>query len=125
MPFNLVPQVYAQDACDPGSGGENGGINLTKCIKDNQGNSIYYENEVYQSISGFTNHIVVNLFIIAGIILFLMVIYAGFKLVQGGKSSMDDAKTIMQNALLGFLIMFCAYWIVQVIEYITGAGILI
>jgi len=124
MPFNLVQQAYANsDTCKPGSGEV---VNLFGCPTDSKGDAIFStSNPTFLSLSAFTNHLVRNVFILAGVILFLMIIYAGFKMVQGTKTSFDEGKGIITNALIGFLIMFCSYWIVQIVEFITGAGILL
>jgi hypothetical protein len=63
---------------------------------------------------------------LAGIGLFLMLILAGFKFVTSPESAAKgEAKDKIKNAGIGFLIMFSAYWIMQIIEILTGIDNLI
>jgi hypothetical protein len=65
-------------------------------------------------------------FPIAGLILFIMLVWGGFEILSGAasKKSMDAGKQRIQSALLGFLLLFLSYWIVQLIEYVFGVSIL-
>ena len=97
------------------------GFKLTDCIflgRDTD-NTI----ALYSSPAVLINTLVRNLFIIAGLILFFTIIYAGFKFIQGDKE-VDEAKTILTVALKGFAIMFVAFWIVTIIQYLVGFDIL-
>ena len=49
-----------------------------------------------------------------------MIVGAGFAMVQGGSKDKDKAKSTMTSAALGFIIMFAAYWIMQIIQLLTG-----
>ena len=64
-------------------------------------------------------------YIIAGFILFLYLIFGGFIIIS---SSGDEKKTAegmqaLTNAIIGFAIIFASYWIIQIIEVITGLQI--
>lgn len=54
-------------------------------------------------------------FAIAGIGLLLMILSAGFTLLTsaGDAKKMETGKNALTNAIVGFLIVFVAYWIVQ------------
>lgn len=71
------------------------------------------------------NNLVRNIFVIAGVIFFVTVIYAGFKFIQEGAKGKDEARQILTTATIGFILMFTAYWIVKIIALITGADIVI
>ncbi len=114
----LVGKVYAQVACDPGAGG----LNLGNCLQLSNGKLV---RDVYTNPAFLVNLIVRNLFIVAGIVLFLMLLLAGYKFLQKDKGGLEDAKNILFNTLVGFIIMFSAYWVVQLVALITGANILI
>jgi len=123
--FSFIPQVQAQAAVPTGSGGCNpglGGLNLADCLQ--LSNSTHVSSQ-YNSLGFLINLIVRNVFWVAGIILFLMVFVAGFQFIAKGKQGIEDAKQTATAAVLGFVIMFAAYWIVQLIKYITGVNILI
>jgi hypothetical protein len=76
--------------------------------------------EVFNSTDDMINLIVKVIFVGAGFFLFLMIIGAGFSLVQGDSKDKDKAKTTMTSAIIGFMIMFGAFWIMQIIQLITG-----
>lgn len=76
--------------------------------------------DVFNSTDDMVNLIVKVVFVGAGFFLFLMIIGAGFALVQGDSKDKDKAKTTMTSAAVGFMIMFGAFWIMQIIQLITG-----
>lgn len=105
-------------SCDPGGSD----LNLFDCLRLNDQQTV---KEVYNEPADLVNVIVSNVFVAAGIILFLMVIFAGFKFVMSSQSAAkEDSKKIITGVVVGFLVMFSAYWIVQIVEIITGMEIL-
>ena len=112
----IVPKAYAQ--CDTGQ--EN--LNLIDCYILRPGKTV---GEVYDTPTALVNLVVRNLFIIAGILIFFLIIAAGFQFVTGGVKGKDQAAQTIQTAVTGFLLMFAAYWIVQIIKVLTGAQILL
>lgn len=78
--------------------------------------------DVFAKPSDLINLIVKVVFAGAGIILFAMVILSGLSMIAGAKGkTLDKAKTTMTSAMIGFGIMFAAYWILQIITLLTGA----
>jgi hypothetical protein len=69
-------------------------------------------------ISSFLNY----LFPLAGILLLLYLLFGGFGLMTSGgdPKAVQGAKSKITNALVGFLIIFAAYWIVQLVASILG-----
>lgn len=65
-------------------------------------------------------------FPIAGIILFLMLVFGGFQMLLGATNnkSLEEGKQRVTSAIIGFIILFASYWIVQLIELIFGFSIL-
>ncbi|MEK7525948.1 MAG: hypothetical protein AAB546_00515 [Patescibacteria group bacterium] len=65
-------------------------------------------------------------FVVAGIIILFMLVFAGFKIIQGaGSGNQQDAQKAQQaasSAVIGFVIIFAAYWIIRLIEIITGVA---
>lgn len=61
-------------------------------------------------------------FPIAGIILLLLLLAGGFSLMTsaGDPKAMQAAKGRITSALIGFVIIFAAYWITQLIGLILG-----
>lgn len=64
-------------------------------------------------------------FVIAGLILFALLIMGGFGyLTSGGDpESVKKAQGKLTSALVGFLIIFLAYWLTQLLEIIFGISI--
>lgn len=104
--------------CNPGSGF----IPLGDCLKLSDDSKI---NATYTTPAFLVNLIVRNLFVFAGVVMFFMILLAGFKFVTGGKKGLDDAKQIMTATLVGFLLMFSAYWIVQIVKIVTKTNIVL
>jgi hypothetical protein len=103
-------------SCNPSSGN----LNLVDCLilNPDEGNTVA---GVYDTPAVVVNVIVRNLFVLGGIVLFFMIILAGFKFAMSPQSKgKEDAKNIAQGAGIGFLIMFSAYWIIQILEILTG-----
>ena len=122
MSLKFVSTAIAKLTCDPGSGGspDGEGIDLGSCLRLNDDTPIA---DVYSNPAFLINLIVRNLFVLAGIILFFLIIFAGFKFVTGGKKGVESAKTMMTTAIVGFIIMFTAYWVVQIVKIVTGVEI--
>lgn len=77
------------------------------------------------SINGIINTLVPIIITIAGLILFIMLIAGGFQMLTSA-SNPEAAKAGQQRittALVGFLIIFAAYWIVQIVEIVLGINI--
>ncbi len=120
-------QVYAVD--DEGEGGGNGGggveLQNLETVGIPIGNKLVLKNgsavqDVFNSTDDMVNLIVKVLFVGAGFVLFFMIVGAGFAMIKGSGDDKNKAKTTMTSALVGFVIMFSAYWIVQIIQLITG-----
>lgn len=75
---------------------------------------------------GFINRLLGYLFPLAGFILFGMLIAGGAEMMFGaaGKKSIDSGKQRATAALVGFLLLFASYWIVQIVEKVFGVDIL-
>ena len=61
-------------------------------------------------------------FVIAGLILFVMFIFGGFTIFTsaGNPEKIKQGQGMIVNALIGFLIIFAAYWIIQILETTFG-----
>ena len=68
--------------------------------------------------------IVSIIFFIAGALLLLYLIWGGLELMvsHGSPDSIASGKKRITNALTGMLIVFTAYWIVQIIALVLGLG---
>ncbi len=61
-------------------------------------------------------------FPIAGLILLLFLLYGGylFMFSRGDPKAIEKAKGIITTAIIGFVIVFVAFWIVQIVGTILG-----
>jgi VIT1/CCC1 family predicted Fe2+/Mn2+ transporter len=93
-------------------------------LKENQGIA---GKDAYQSLGGFISAILPNVYVIAGIIAFILVLVAGLMFIaNAGKGESEQAKKwqgILTVSIAGLLIIFLSYWIIQIIEVITGLNI--
>lgn len=65
-------------------------------------------------------------FPLAGIVLFVMLIWSGFEIFTGatsGKKSLDAGKQRATAAVIGFFLLFVSYWLAQILEVIFGITI--
>lgn len=62
------------------------------------------------------------IFFVAGLLLLIYIIIGGYSLMfsQGDPKSIAAAKAKITSGLIGFIIVFVAYWLVQAIGLILG-----
>jgi hypothetical protein len=79
-----------------------------------------------QGISGLVSSVLNYVFPIAGILVFVYLLYGGFSLMLavGNEEGVREGKAKITNAIIGFVIIFVAYWIVQILEFILGVNLL-
>ena len=79
---------------------------------------------VQGSFGDLVSLILKSSFVIAGVGLLFLLIFAGFSIIMAaGKSDPEQAakgKKAATTAVIGFIIVFAAYWIVRIIELIFG-----
>lgn len=75
---------------------------------------------------GIVTRFLVFAFPIAGLILFVMLSWAGFEILTGASNqkSLDAGKQRATAAIVGFLLLFASYWLMQIVEVIFGISIL-
>jgi hypothetical protein len=83
--------------------------------------------EQYKTLGGIVSILLKNAYIIAGVLLFGLLLFGGFGIIMGAGGG-DPKKTAqgqqaVTSALIGFLIIFASYWIIQIIQVITGMQI--
>lgn len=65
-------------------------------------------------------------YLLAGLLLGLYLIIGGFELLTSGGSEdgIAAAKSKITNAVVGFLLVFLSYWLIQILQVIFGIQIL-
>lgn len=88
------------------------------CITESQGL------EDLTSIGGILGKFVPLFFTLSGLILFVYLIWAGFSyLTSGGDpQKVEGARGHITNALIGFIIIFVSFWLIQIMKFIFGLG---
>lgn len=76
------------------------------------------------TIGNIVSEFIKYLFPLAGILLLLYLIIGGFGLMTSGgdPKAVQSAKSKITNALIGFVIVFAAYWVVQIVASVLGLG---
>jgi hypothetical protein len=89
-------------------------------------------NEVFKSpftdvssLSGLVTTFVNIAFVVAGVILLFFFIFGGIGMITNAGSDnaqqMEQSKKTVTSAIIGFIVVFASYWIVKLVEQITGA----
>lgn len=78
------------------------------------------------TFGGFTQVIVSNAFVAAGVVSLFFMVLAGFQIISsaGNPKQAEKGKGALTGAIVGLLVVFASFWIVQLIETITGIKIL-
>ncbi|TSC87666.1 MAG: Uncharacterized protein G01um10145_969 [Microgenomates group bacterium Gr01-1014_5] len=84
--------------------------------------------EGIKGVGSLVSVILSNVYILAGVVLLILFLWAGFKMIQSAGTrdaqKAAEAKNTLTYAVIGFLIIFASYWIIQIVEAITGLTIL-
>lgn len=115
MAFQIVKQAYA--VCNPGAGS----LDLGECFSLGIGSNETVRN-VYDKPAVLVSVISNAVIVIGGLVFFITLIYAGIQFIRSGTKGKEDAKKIMEVALIGMITMFIAYWIVQIFGIVFGLG---
>ncbi len=80
----------------------------------------------YSSAGDLINAILPNVYVAAGLVLFFMFILGGFSVISGAGDShkMEEGKKTITFAIMGLLVVFGSYWIIQIVQIVTGLEIL-
>lgn len=75
---------------------------------------------------GIIGRVLTFIFPIAGLILFSMIVAGGVEMMMGAadKKSIENGKNRVTAAIVGFILLFSSYWLVQVVELVFGIDIL-
>jgi hypothetical protein len=99
---------------------------LAQTLKIGSGNQSYTINSGFTGLPTTISALVKNafpfIFALAGVGLLLMIIAAGFTLMTsaGDAKKMESGKNRLTFAIVGFLVIFTAFWIVQLFGTMFG-----
>ena len=87
--------------------------------------------ETFRSFDNFgsiVNVIIRNAYVFAGIISFIILVFGGFSVIMaagsGDTKQLEKGKQTITYAVLGLILVVTSYWIVQIIEKVTGLSLL-
>lgn len=74
------------------------------------------------TIGGILSSAIQFVFIFAGVGLFIMLLAGGFTFLTsaGDTKKLEQGRQQLTNALIGFIIIFVAFWLVQALGYMLG-----
>jgi len=80
----------------------------------------------YSSIGELISKILPNVFVVAGLLLFIFALAGGFVIItSGGNPEKNKQGTgFITAAVVGFVLIFGSYWLIQIIQHLTGINIL-
>lgn len=75
-------------------------------------------------VNPIVSEITKYLFVLAGLLLLFYLIYGGFHMIVAShdEKALVEAKGKITNALVGFLILFLSFWIMQIMQYVLGVN---
>jgi hypothetical protein len=76
----------------------------------------------FTDLASVVNEALKYIFPIAGLILLFMLISGGFQLLTaaGNPEATQKGYNQLLYAIVGFLVIFIAYWLIQILEYVLG-----
>lgn len=79
----------------------------------------------FPNLASVVNQALTFIFPIAGILLLAYLVWGGFSYLtsMGDPKKAEAARGKITNAIIGFAIIFFAYWIVQILDYVFKLGI--
>lgn len=79
----------------------------------------------FTNLASVVSNAIPFIFPIAGVILLLYLVWGGFDILtsMGDSKKVEAAKGKVTNAIIGFLIIFFAYWIVQILDNVFRLGV--
>lgn len=88
----------------------------------------YGVEDKFPTFGEFFSTILFNVYAIAGVILLILLLFGGLSIIIGAGS--QDSSKIQQGqktltaSLIGFVVIFTSYFIIQLIETLTGVQII-
>jgi len=82
---------------------------------------------VFETPGELISTLLPSIYILAGIILFILLLFGGFGIIVGAGGGEPEkagqGKKAVTAAVIGFALIFASYWIIQIIQALTGIKI--
>ena len=83
--------------------------------------------EKFDNLGDLVSTLSQNFILVAGVIFLILILVAGFGLITSAGSQdaqgMEKNKNFLTYAVVGFVIIFSAFWMVQIINFVTGGSL--
>jgi len=80
---------------------------------------------LFSTPGGILSELLLYIFPLAGLILFVMIVWGGFEMMTSSVSGKKDAgRQRVTTAVIGFLLLFATYWIGQLMQAVFGVSFL-
>ncbi|MEI6690690.1 MAG: hypothetical protein WCL07_02995 [bacterium] len=95
---------------------------LSDCLKLQDGSAVSTQ---YSSLNVLFNSILPNVYIAAGLVIFFMILLGGFTIVSSANDThkIQEGQKIITSAIIGLVVVFASFWIIQLIQVLTGIQI--
>jgi len=79
----------------------------------------------YNSVGELISTILPNIYVVASVILFILILAGGFAVISSAGNPEKKAKgsKAITGAVIGYLLIFISFWIIRLIEFLTGVPI--
>lgn len=78
----------------------------------------------FDDIGSIVSVIVPNAFVLAGILVFILLVGAGFGMIaaagSGDSKKLESGKKAITGAVIGLIVIVGSFWIIQIISTLTG-----
>ena len=101
-------------------------VNLSNCDDTNPNRFDFFCR--FSNIGSLVNVLLPNVLIFAGVILMVYIVIAGFNMIRsagsGDAEAAGKARQALTYGVIGFVIIFTAALVIQLVEFLTGVSIL-
>ena len=78
----------------------------------------------FKTVGDLISVVIPNVFVLAGIITFVLLVFGGFGMIVGAGSGdskkLEEGRKAITGAVVGLIIVVASIWIIQIIETLTG-----
>lgn len=107
-------------------------MNFLYLVAFNLGDAFFPQGDTFPKteteVGSLVSAIVKTSLSIAGVVVVILIVLAGIAVISGGSTSdprkAESGKKYATSAVIGFMIIFCSYWIVRILEIVLGLEIL-
>ncbi len=82
----------------------------------------------FDTIGALVSVVAQNAFVLAGVIAFVFLIFGGFAIIMGAGAGdtkqLETGRKAMTGAAVGLIIIVGSFWIIQILEKLTGITLL-